>query len=160
VTTLHTSNATPFQAWTSNVFFRNDTACSSNVARDTSKPTQPVRNASRNAPGLRTGSPRPSRICQFCGNEYEGSSRPSSYCGALCRQRAFRARRRQPVVPPLPRRTHALDVLYECSSCGERLLNEQRCKGCSRFARWIGVAVACPTCDEPILLSELLEQLQ
>jgi hypothetical protein len=120
--------------------------------------TRPVRNASRNASGLRPSSPRPSRVCQFCGNEYEGSNRPSSYCDATCRQAAFRARPRA-VVPPLPRRAHALDVLYECAGCGERLLNEQRCEGCCRFARRLGVAVTCPTCDEPILLSELLEQL-
>lgn len=121
--------------------------------------TEPVRNASRNAQELRPGPPRPSRICQFCGNEYEGSSRPSSYCDATCRQAAFRARRQRPLVPPPPRRAHGLDVLYECAGCGERLLNEQRCESCCRFARRLGVAVTCPTCDEPILLSELLEQL-
>jgi hypothetical protein len=123
------------------------------------KLTEPVRNASRNAPGLRPGSSRSSRVCQFCGNEYEGSSRPSSYCDATCRQAAFRARRQRPAVPPPSRRAHALDVLYECAGCGERLLNEQRCEGCYRFAKRLGVAVTCPTCDEPILLSELLEQL-
>lgn len=121
--------------------------------------TEPVRNASRNAPGLRPGSPPPSRVCQFCGNEYEGSSRPSSYCDATCRQAAFRARRQRLVVPPLPRHAHGLDVLYECAACGERLLNAQLCESCHRFARRLGVAVTCPTCDEPILLSELLEQL-
>jgi predicted RNA-binding Zn-ribbon protein involved in translation (DUF1610 family) len=63
------------------------------------------------------------------------------------------------VVPPLPRRTHGLDVLYECSGCGERLLNERRCESCRRFARRLGVAVTCPSCDEPVLLTELLEQL-
>jgi hypothetical protein len=120
--------------------------------------TLPLRNASRNASGLQPGSSPHVRVCQFCGNEYEGS-RPSSYCGAACRQRAFRARRRQPIVPPLPRHAHGLDVLYECDGCGERLLNEQRCEGCCRFARRLGIAVTCPTCDEPILLSELLEQL-
>jgi hypothetical protein len=118
-----------------------------------------VRNASRNARGVRPGSSRRVRVCQFCGNEYEGTNRPSSYCGDACRQNAFRARRQQPVIPPLPQRAHSLDVLYECSGCGERLLNEQRCETCSRFARRLGVAVTCPACDETILLSELLEQL-
>ena len=117
-----------------------------------------MRNASRNGSEHRHGSPPPARVCQFCGNAYEGS-RPSSYCGATCRQRAFRARRLQPVVSPLPRRAHGLDVLYECAGCGERLLNEQRCERCQRFVKRLGVAVTCPTCDEPILLSELLEQL-
>jgi hypothetical protein len=121
--------------------------------------TRPVRNASHNAPGLRHGSPPPSRVCQFCGKEYEGGSRPRSYCDATCRQRAFRARRQQPVIPPLPRRAHCLDILYECAGCGERLLNEQRCQSCYRFTRRLGVAVTCTSCDEPILLTELLEQL-
>jgi hypothetical protein len=63
------------------------------------------------------------------------------------------------VVPAPPRRSHGIDVLYECAGRGERLLNEQRCEGCNRFARRLGIAVTCPTCDEPILLSDLLEQL-
>ena len=121
--------------------------------------TRPVRNAPRNASAPADGFQPPSRICQFCGNEYERGSRPRSYCDATCRQAAFRARRQQPVIPMPPRRAHGLDVLYECSGCGERLLNEQRCESCCRFARRLGVAVTCPSCDEPILLSELLEQL-
>jgi hypothetical protein len=121
--------------------------------------TESVRNAWRNASGLRPGSPPPSRVCQFCGNEYEGSSRPRSYCDATCRQAAFRARRQRPVIPPLPRRAHGLDVLYECGGCGERLLNERRCESCCRFTRRLGVALTCTSCDEPILLTELLEQL-
>jgi hypothetical protein len=119
-----------------------------------------VRNASRNASPLVGSFQPPSRICQFCGNEYEGGSRRRSYCDAVCRQAAFRARRQQPVIPAPPRRAHRLDVLYECAACGERLVNEQRCETCCRFAKRLGVAVTCPSCDEPLLLSELLEQLQ
>jgi predicted RNA-binding Zn-ribbon protein involved in translation (DUF1610 family) len=63
------------------------------------------------------------------------------------------------VIPALPRRAQRLDVLYECSDCGERLLNDQRCESCCRFARRLGVAVTCPSCDEPILLNDLLELL-
>lgn len=121
---------------------------------------RPLRNASRNAPGPRPGSSPQTRICQFCGKEYAGTSRPRSYCDATCRQSAFRARRQRPAVPPLPRRVHGLDVLYECGACGDRLLNEWRCQSCHRFARRLGVTVTCTACDEPILLTELLEQLQ
>jgi hypothetical protein len=64
-----------------------------------------------------------------------------------------------PRSPTLPRRAHDLDVLYQCGACGERLLNERLCESCHRFARRFGVAVICTSCDEPILLSELLEQL-
>jgi len=120
---------------------------------------RPVRNASRNASTPAGGFQSPSRVCHFCGNEYEGGSRLRSYCDAACRQAAFRARRQQPVIPVPPRRAHGLDVLYECAGCGERILNEQRCESCCRFARRLGVALTCPACDEPILLSELLEQL-
>jgi len=63
------------------------------------------------------------------------------------------------VIPPLPRRAYSLDVLYECGGCGERLLNERRCESCCRFTRRLGVALTCTSCDEPILLTELLEQL-
>lgn len=57
-------------------------------------------------------------------------------------------------------RSPQLDVVYVCDGCDERLLNEQRCEDCNRFARRLGVAVSCPCCDQPILLSELLEQLR
>jgi hypothetical protein len=117
-----------------------------------------VRNASRNASAHASGLLPPSRICQFCGNVYE-ASRSGSYCGNKCRQAAFRARHHRPVLPATLSRSQSLDVFYECTACGERLLNQQRCESCHRFARRLGVAVTCPACDEPILLSELLEQL-
>ncbi len=116
-------------------------------------------NASRNATTVTSGSRPPLRICQFCGNEYEGTHRPGSYCGNKCRQRAFRARRLRPVLPAPPPRSHTLDVLYECGGCGDRLLNERRCDSCHRFTRRLGLAVSCSSCDEPIPLFELLEQL-
>lgn len=58
-----------------------------------------------------------------------------------------------------PPRSHSIDVLYECGACGERLLNERRCETCNRFARRLGLAVTCTSCDEPLLLAELLGQL-
>lgn len=119
----------------------------------------PVCHASRHASAARPLA-TVSRICQACGRDYTGSSRPSQYCSDTCRQRASRARRRQPVLPAIPPRSPHLDVVYVCDGCDERLLNEQRCEDCNRFARRLGVAVSCPCCDEPILLSELLEQLR
>ncbi len=115
--------------------------------------------ATRHASAPAAGGARPpTRICQFSGNEYQGV-RPGSYCGDTCRQRAFRARRRRPVLAASPPRSHPLDVLYECGACGERLLNERRCQSCSRFARRLGLAVTCTSCDQPLLLAELLQQL-
>jgi hypothetical protein len=117
-----------------------------------------VSHASRNASPPTNGVRPPSRICQFCGNVYE-AVRPGSYCGDKCRQAAFRARRRRPVLPLPPPRSRTFDVLYECGGCGERLLNEQRCPSCNRFCRRLGLAVICSSCDEPTPLFELLEQL-
>jgi hypothetical protein len=119
---------------------------------------RPLGDASRNDSALSGGLQPPSRICRACGRTYR-ATRPSSYCGDTCRQRAFRARRRRPTLnAPVPR-SHPLDVLYECGACRERLLNERRCETCSRFARRLGLAVTCTSCDEPLLLTELLEQL-
>lgn len=108
--------------------------------------------------GTAGGTHPPTRVCQLCGNEYQGV-RPGSYCSDTCRQRAHRARHRQPVLAAPPPPPHPFDVLYECGACGERLLNEQRCESCNRFARRLGLAVTCTSCDEPLLLAELLEQL-
>jgi len=117
-----------------------------------------VSHASRHA-STPAANATPTRVCKLCGNEYEGTNRPGSYCGDTCRQRAHRARRRLPVLASPPPRSRHLDVLYECGSCGERLLNERRCETCNRFARRLGLAVTCASCDEPLLLVDLLEQL-
>ncbi|HZU17127.1 MAG TPA: hypothetical protein VFD01_11105, partial [Candidatus Dormibacteraeota bacterium] len=98
------------------------------------------------------------RVCRFGGNEDEGTSRPRRHRDATCPQAAFRARRQRLVVPAPPG-AHRPDALYECGSCGERLLNEQRGESCLRFARRLGVAVTCTSYDEPMIRSELLEQL-
>jgi hypothetical protein len=47
-------------------------------------------------------------------------------------------------------------TVYECSTCDQRLLGERRCPDCHRFCRAVGLGGACPQCDEPILLAELL----
>lgn len=40
-------------------------------------------------PPTRKGEPR-TRLCEFCGVEYEVKSRRQKYCSALCRERAHR----------------------------------------------------------------------
>ncbi len=83
----------------------------------------------------------------------------------ICKQRAFRLRH-QPLthvdVDELRRdlqrrRTLAAHTLYECSTCGERRLGERRCAECGLFSHALGLAGTCPGCDEPILLTELLD---
>lgn len=47
-------------------------------------------------------------------------------------------------------------TIYECPDCGERT-DERRCQDCNRFTRKLGAGGLCPSCDQPILISELLD---
>ena len=48
-------------------------------------------------------------------------------------------------------------TVYECPSCGERFVGERRCPSCHLFGRWLELGGHCAECDQPILLSDLLE---
>jgi transcription initiation factor IIE alpha subunit len=48
-------------------------------------------------------------------------------------------------------------TIYVCSSCDQRRLGEQRCDECNRFGQSLGLGGSCPHCDEPVLLTELLD---
>ena len=50
-------------------------------------------------------------------------------------------------------------TVYECPDCGERL-TERRCPDCHLFTRRLGQGGPCPNCDEPVLVTELLEDDQ
>jgi predicted RNA-binding Zn-ribbon protein involved in translation (DUF1610 family) len=45
-------------------------------------------------------------------------------------------------------------VVFECPSCGERLL-ERRCPECNVFCRRLGPGGECPACAETVLVEEL-----
>jgi hypothetical protein len=82
------------------------------------------------------------------------------YCSTACRKAAFRRRQQSPAatvtIPAArPRRDY---TVYECPDCGERLYGEQRCPGCGSFARRVGLGGPCPHCDQPVALSDLLDQ--
>jgi len=47
-------------------------------------------------------------------------------------------------------------TLYECGSCGERLVGERRCPNCNVFCCAIGLGGRCDECDAPLLLADLL----
>jgi len=91
-------------------------------------------------------------------------SRRARYCSDACRQRAYRLRQvdltvtdTASLVTELKRRAELLaHRLFECPACGEQYLGEQRCPDCNRFCRLLGLGGACPSCDQPILLAELL----
>lgn len=47
-------------------------------------------------------------------------------------------------------------TVYECPTCALRFLGAQRCPDCQVFCRRIGPGAACPYCDEPVAITDLL----
>lgn len=102
------------------------------------------------------------RLCLICEHPAQGRS---AYCSDRHRVAAFRLRRRQELAPredglraELRRRGQlAAHTVYECEDCGERFVGRQRCDGCNRFCRAVGLGGGqCPGCDEPVLIADLL----
>jgi hypothetical protein len=100
--------------------------------------------------------------CPIC-----AASLPSArarYCSDACKQRAYRSRqvdRSAPAVGHLaadlePAGDRLPTMVYECPACDTRYLGERRCPDCHRFCRKLGPGGACPHCDEPVLIAELL----
>lgn len=128
----------------------------------TPAPILPVRDDTRNDPALRYP-PRPPATCVLC-NAPRLSGRGRS-CSAACRQRAFRLR--HTALPAFEdgllrnalrrRATLTEHTVYECPICETRFLGERRCPECNRFCRVVGLGGACPDCEQPVVLSELLE---
>jgi hypothetical protein len=109
--------------------------------------------------------PTPSRddpatmTCPTCQTQFTPTGR-QRYCGTPCRKTAFRRRHQHPsttVVVPTARPRRQMTI-YECPTCGERLLGEQRCQQCHVFTRRIGIGGPCPNCYEPVALADLLDQ--
>jgi rubrerythrin len=113
----------------------------------------PMRDASRDGSGG----------CLVCGKAL--ASRRARYCSRAHQQRAFRLRRHAS-LPDLQRlrlelqrrRVVQAQTVYECPSCGERLLGERRCPDCHLFNRAIGLGGHCPECDAPVLLADLFAE--
>ena len=101
--------------------------------------------------------------CALCTRPLPSSR--ARYCSAACRQRSFRLRRIQLAaiddrhLRAELRRRGALvaHTVYECSVCGERMVGDRRCAQDNVFCRALGLGGRCASCDEPILLAELLE---
>jgi hypothetical protein len=99
--------------------------------------------------------------CLMCGRP-----RPSTrswYCTRACQQRSYRLRHHTPTtnltnVRKALQRRQALvaHTIYECGRCGERFLGERRCGDCNLFTRALGLGGACPECDTPVLIEDLL----
>ena len=108
--------------------------------------------------GSRYGSPRG---CAACGAAL--ASARARFCSGACRQRAYRLRQgatvpttTAPATDLAGRSRPAGSRVYECPECEARFLGERRCPDCNRFCRALGPGGACPHCDEPVLISELL----
>jgi hypothetical protein len=91
------------------------------------------------------------------------NKRRARYCSRAHQQRAFRLRHR--ASPPdlqqlrqelQRRRVVVAHTVYECPSCGDRLVGERRCPTCNLFSRTVGLGGHCPECDTPLLLVDLL----
>ncbi len=54
------------------------------------------------------------------------------------------------------RRALVAQTVYECRGCGGRYLGEQRCEGCNRMCRKLGLGGTCSGCDDIVLVTELL----
>lgn len=116
--------------------------------------------------GSRYGSPIPparqAAGCRLCAAPLPSAR--ARYCSEACKQRAYRLRRADAVTPDRPPPAAGLGrlagrpapIVYACPRCDERYLGERRCPDCNRFCRKLGPGGACPHCDEPILLAELL----
>ena len=97
-------------------------------------------------------------VCSVCGRGFRPVGR-QRFCSDACRQAGFR-RRHSGLLAPLPplgaSRPARPTTVYECPSCGVRLLGEQRCAECGVFCRRVGPGGRCPHCDEPVAIADLL----
>lgn len=124
----------------------------------------------RYGPRYGSGASGGERCCSRCGTAL--SSARARYCSAACRQRAYRERHPSHAMAEaaIPRYRHTAEdgvlvsvaaravahTVYECPLCEARYLGERRCPDCNRFCRALGLGAACPHCDEPVSLADLL----
>jgi hypothetical protein len=95
--------------------------------------------------------------CPICGQPFIPVGR-QQVCSPACRQAAWR-RRHAPAPVPLSARSPRTATIYECPSCDTRYLGVQRCPDCGTFCHKLGPGGACPHCDEPVLLADLLDPI-
>ncbi len=82
------------------------------------------------------------------------------YCSPACNAAAYRRRKHTatPTVVVARARPRKPITVYECDNCGTRTIGEQRCQNCGTFMRRIGLGGPCPHCDEPVAITDLLDQ--
>jgi hypothetical protein len=95
-------------------------------------------------------------VCLVCGRPFPRSGR-RMFCSGTCRQTAWRRRHPTP-VPSVPSHTPRQRTVYQCPECDTRYLGQQYCGDCKRFCRRLGAGGLCPTCEEPVAISDLLPE--
>ena len=102
------------------------------------------------------------RRCPVCAAPLPSAR--ARYCADACKQRAYRLRLADAAAGDTAGPAAAGErpgdpdahMVYECPTCDARHLGERRCPDCHHFCRKLGPGGACPHCDEPVLLAELL----
>ncbi len=110
---------------------------------------------------MREGSRDGQGGCLVCGKDTPSAR--AKYCGRAHQQRSYRLRHQTPtadltlVRKALQRRKALVDhTIYECGRCGERFVGIRRCESCNLFCAALGPGGACPDCDRPVLVADLL----
>ncbi len=99
-------------------------------------------------------------VCPVCQRPFVPAGR-RRFCSDACRKTAWRRRHQPPpaatvvVAPTRPRRPI---TVYACPSCAARYLGEQRCPDCGVFCYRVGLGGACPHCDEPVAVADLIAE--
>jgi hypothetical protein len=97
--------------------------------------------------------------CPVCQQSFARQGK-RQWCSDACKAAAWR-RRRQAAPPRVvlpPARPRRPITVYECEGCGARAVGQQRCEECGTFMRKLGLGGPCPHCDEPVAVTELLDQ--
>jgi len=101
-------------------------------------------------------------LCPVCWAPFVRVRR-QRFCSDNCRKTAW-VRANKPVaprpaepVPPPGRRRDA--TVYSCPSCEARYYGEQWCHDCNQPCTRVGLGGLCPHCQEPVALTDLLDDL-
>ena len=97
--------------------------------------------------------------CPICETPFTPAGK-RLYCSGACNAAAYRRRKHaatRPVTIPRAHPTTPITV-YECDACGTRTVGQQRCQDCGTFMRRVGLGGACPHCDEPVAINDLLDE--
>jgi hypothetical protein len=108
---------------------------------------------------MRDGSATDLMACAACGRALAGADPRRRYCSAACRSRAHRRRRATGVAERALVRRPVTETVYACPGCEARHLGERRCPDCNLFCRSLGPGGACPCCDEPVAVADLVPDL-